>query len=184
METANTDPAATPNNQENNEQTETVTLTAEELQSKLDSEADKRAAKAVETAKAKWVEQQKTALEEAKNQGAKLAQMSAAEKAKQAEKERQEALDAREAELNKRELTANTTALLVESNLPKDLVEPLVALGDAELIKSTTETLQETLQQEVNRRVQESLQSEPPKNGSTALDGADDPFKRAEARYK
>ena len=54
-------------------------------QDQLDSEADKRAAKALETAKAKWEAEQAKALEDAKSEGARLAKMSADEKAQELE---------------------------------------------------------------------------------------------------
>ena len=138
-------------------------------QDQLDSEADKRAAKA---------------LEDAKSEGARLAKMSADEKAQELEKQRQAALDKREAELNQRELSASTKSLLVDKGLPGELADSLVALGDADKIKSAVETLGKSIQETVNKQVESKLQTDPPKNGASALDGADDPFNKIMAQYK
>ena len=153
-------------------------------QAQLDSEADKRAAKALETAKAKWQQEQAKALEEAKSEGARLAKMSADEKAQELEKQRQAALDKREAELNQRELSTSTKSLLVDKGLPGELADSLVALGDADKIKTAVETLGKSIQETVNKHVEAKLQTDPPKNGPSALDGADDPFKKIMAQYK
>ena len=168
---------------------ETKTQTTEDVpttytQAQLDSEADKRAAKALETAKAKWQTEQAKALEDAKSEGARLAKMSADEKAQELEKQRQVALDKREAELNQRELSTSTKSLLVDKGLPTDFAGSLVALGDADKIKTAVENIQKTIQETVNKQVEAKLQTDPPKNGASALDGTDDPFKKIMSQYK
>ena len=169
---------------EGQQEQEALTLTPKELQAKIDAETDRRTQKALETAKAKWQADQQKAIEEAKNQGAKLAKMSAQEKAQELEKQRQAELDKREAELNKRELTANVKSLLIEKKLPDDLTDSLVALGDADKIKSAVEILNKSIADEVNKRVNESLQTDPPKNGASALDASNDPFDKKLNMYK
>lgn len=153
-------------------------------QAQLDSEADKRAAKALETAKAKWQQEQAKALEDAKSEGARLAKMTEDEKSKEIEKQRQSELDKREAELNQRELSTSTKSLLVDKGLPGDFVGSLVALGDADKIKSAVESIQKTIQETVNKQVETKLQTDSPKNGASALDGTDDPFNKIMAQYK
>lgn len=169
------------------EEDETTEETTEETttytQAQLDSEADKRAAKAIETAKAKWQEEQAKALEDAKSEGARLAKMSADEKAQELEKQRQAELDKREAELNQRELSTSTKSLLVDKGLPTDFTDSLVSLGDADKIKTAVESIQKTIQETVNKQVEAKLQTDSPKNGSSSLDGADDPFKKIMAQY-
>lgn len=152
-------------------------------QAQLDSEADKRTAKALETAKAKWEEEQAKALEDAKSEGARLAKMTADEKAQELEKQRQAALDKREAELNQRELSTSTKSLLVDKGLPTDFTDSLVSLGDADKIKTAVESIQKTIQETVNKQVEAKLQTDSPKNGASALDGADDPFKKIMSQY-
>ena len=153
-------------------------------QAQLDSEADKRAAKALETAKSKWEAEQSKALEDAKSEGARLAKLTEDEKAQELEKQRQAVLDKREAELNQRELSTSTKSLLVDKGLPTDLAGSLVALGDADKIKMAVETLDKSIQETVNKQVESKLQTDSPKNSASALDGADDPFKKIMAQYK
>lgn len=165
--------------------TETTTQAPQTYsQSELDSAADKRAAKAVEAARAKWEAEQAKAVEAAKSEGARLAKMSADEKAQELEKQRQAALDKREAELNARELATSTKSLLSDKGLPTDLSGSLVALGDAEKIKAAVETLGSSLEKAVNERVEKQLQTTPPKNGASALGDADDPFNKIINSYK
>lgn len=162
------------------EQTDVTTFT----QSQLDSEADKRAAKAVETARTKWKADNQQALEDAKNEGTKLAKMTATEKAKAEEDARAKSLDEREAALSQKELSASTVSLLIDSDLPKDLAEPLVKLGDAKAIKAAVASFKDVIDGEVNKRVSESLQTTPPTNGASALAGASDPFQKKIQEYK
>ncbi|MEE6709404.1 DUF4355 domain-containing protein [Lacticaseibacillus paracasei] len=174
--------------QEETESTQTTETTTQApttyTQAQLDSEADKRAAKALETAKAKWEAEQAKALEDAKSEGARLAKMSADEKAQELEKQRQAALDKREAELNRRELSTSTKSLLVDKGLPTGFAESLVALGDADKIRAAVDTFQKTIRETVNKQVEAKLQTDPPKNGASALDGPDDPFKKIMSQYK
>ncbi|WP_308902603.1 DUF4355 domain-containing protein [Latilactobacillus curvatus] len=153
-------------------------------QAQLDSEADKRAAKALETAKTKWEAEKAKALEDAKSEGARLAKMTEDEKSKEIEKQRQAELDKREDELNQRELSTSTKSLLVDKGLPTDFAGSLVALGDADKIKAAVETLGKSIQETVNKQVESKLQTDPPKNGASALDGTDDPFNIIMAQYK
>ncbi|WP_333603543.1 capsid assembly scaffolding protein Gp46 family protein [Lactobacillus acetotolerans] len=164
----------------------TLTLTKEELQAKLDSEADKRAAKAIETAKAKWEADQAEVIQKAKSEGERLAQLSADEKLEAERKAKLKEFEEREAALNKRELKANTSSLLSEANLPKKLADSLVELGDADKIKETTDLLAKTIEDEVNRRVKEQLRSDPPKNNPSALGNPeeDDPFQAKIKKYQ
>lgn len=163
---------------------ESITLTPKELQAKLDSEADKRTAAALETAKAKWEAEQKQALEDAKNEGAKLAKMTATEKAEEEQKQREEAFKQREAELNKRELSYSTKDLLAEQGLPTDLADSLINLGDADAIKNAVETLKVSVDSAVKEQVEKAAQSTPPATGSSVLDNPDDPFSKIMQQYK
>ncbi|MCB7151952.1 MULTISPECIES: DUF4355 domain-containing protein [Lactiplantibacillus] len=157
---------------------EPVTLTQKELQSKLDSEADKRAAKAVETAKAKWEADNKQALEDAKNEGAKLAKMSAAEKADAEMQARVAEIEKREAALKQSELKAATKALLQDNGLPADMSDTLIGLGDAEAIKNAVETLKGSIDAQVNQRVEKIATGTKPVSGSSQLGNLNDVSKK------
>lgn len=172
---------------ENNEATETedsITLTPKELQAKLDSEADKRTATAVEKAQAKWKADQKQAIEDAKKEGAKLAKMSAEDKLAEEQKQREEAFKKREAELNKRELSYSTKDLLAKQGLPADMADSLIALGDADAIKSAVGTLKASVDSAVKEQVEKAVQSSKPKTGSSVLDDHDDPFSKIMKQYQ
>lgn len=163
---------------------EPVTLTQKELQSKLDSEADKRAAKAVETAKAKWEADKKQALEDAKNEGAKLAKMSAAEKADAEMQARVEEIEKREAALKQSELKAATKALLQDNGLPADMSDTLIGLGDAEAIKNAVTALKGSLDTQVNEKVEKLATGTKPSNSSSNLSSSNDAFNAVMAKYQ
>ena len=161
-----------------------VTLTQKELQSKLDSEADKRVTKALEKAQADFESKLQERVEAAKSEGEKLAKMTAAEKAAAAQKAKEDALAKKEAELNKRELSANVKDVLSEKGLPVSLSDSLVELGDADKINETIGVLSKSIEDEVNKRVKESLRTNPPKTGSSVLSDPNDPFAKIIAQYK
>ncbi|AUV70955.1 scaffolding protein [Lactiplantibacillus plantarum subsp. plantarum] len=163
---------------------EPVTITQKELQSKLDSEADKRAAKAVETAKAKWEADKKKALEDAKNEGAKLAKMSAAEKADAEMQARVEEIEKREAALKQSELKAATKALLQDNGLPADMSDTLIGLGDAEAIKNAVTALKGSLDTQVNEKVEKLATGTKPSNSSSNLSSSNDAFDAVMAKYQ
>lgn len=163
---------------------EPVTLTQKELQSKLDSEADKRAAKAVETAKAKWEADKKQALEDAKNEGAKLAKMSAAEKADAEMQARVKEIEKREAALKQSELKAATKALLQDNGLPADMSDTLIGLGDAEAIKNAVTALKGSLDTQVNEKVEKLATGTKPSNSSSNLSSSNDAFDAVMAKYQ
>lgn len=175
---------ADPNPDPDPEEDEPVTLTQKELQSKLDSEADKRAAKAVETAKAKWEADKKQALEDAKNEGAKLAKMSAAEKADAEMQARVEEIEKREAALKQSELKAATKALLQDNGLPADMSDTLIGLGDAEAIKNAVTALKGSLDTQVNEKVEKLATGTKPSNSSSNLSSSNDAFDAVMAKYQ
>lgn len=174
----------TTENTEATESEDSITLTQKELQAKLDSEADKRSAAAIEKAKSKWEADQKQAIEDAKNEGAKLAKMSESDKLAEEQKKREEAFKQRESELNKRELSYSTKDLLSEQGLPTDMADSLVALGDADAIKSVVETLKASVDSAVKEQVEKAAQSTPPATGSSVLGDPEDPFIKIMSQYK
>lgn len=152
-------------NQQENEETKTLT------QSELDSLMDKHAAKVLEKQKADFEKQLAEAIQQGKTEGEKLATMSAKEKAEEEAKQRLADLEAREKELNQRELTVNVSSLLKERELPTDLAESLVKLGNADEISTVVDSLQQAIQQGINDGVHERLRTDSPKNGATKISG-------------
>ncbi|MCT3050354.1 DUF4355 domain-containing protein [Leuconostoc mesenteroides] len=152
-------------NQSENEETKTLT------QSELDSLMDKHTAKVLEKQKADFEKQLAEAIQQGKTEGEKLATMSAKEKAEEESKQRLADLEAREKELNQRELTVNVSSLLKESELPTDLAESLVKLGNADEISTVVDSLQQAIQQGINDGVKDRLRQGQPKNGATKISG-------------
>lgn len=152
-------------NQQENDETKTLT------QSELDSLMDKHTAKVLEKQKADFEKQLAEAIQQGKTEGEKLATMSAKEKAEEEAKQRLADLESREKELNQRELTVNVSSLLKERELPTDLAESLVKLGNADEISTVVDSLQQAIQQGINDGVKDRLRQDPPKNDATKING-------------
>lgn len=152
-------------NQQENEETKTLT------QSELDSLMDKHTAKVLEKQKADFEKQLAEAIQQGKTEGEKLATMSAKEKAEEEAKQRLADLEAREKDLNQRELTVNVSSLLKERELPTDLAESLVKLGNADEISTVVDSLQQAIQQGINDGVKDRLRQDPLKNDATKING-------------
>lgn len=133
----------------------------------FDSEVDTRIANALATAKEKWDEEKQAEI----NQAEELAKLSAADRKKAEDEARQKALDERESALNRRELTVNVSSLLKERELPTDLAESLVKLGNADEISTVVDSLQQAIQQGINDGVKDRLRQDPPKNDATKING-------------
>lgn len=133
----------------------------------FDSEVDTRIANALATAKEKWDEEKQAEI----NQAEELAKLSAADRKKAEDEARQKALDERESALNRRELTVNVSSLLKERELPTDLAESLVKLGNADEISTVVDSLQQAIQQGINDGVKDRLRQDPPKNDATKISG-------------
>lgn len=136
-------------------------------QSELDSLMDKHAAKALEKQKADFEKKLNDALEKGKSEGERLAQMSAEQKAQEEAKQRLEELEAKERDLNQRELKVTVASTLKERELPTDLADYLVELGDADKISNVVDGLQQAVQQGINDGVKERLRQKSPQNGAT-----------------
>ena len=133
----------------------------------FDSEVDTRIANALATAKEKWDEEKQAEI----NQAEELAKLSAADRKKAEDEARQKSLDERESALNRRELTVNVSSLLKERELPTDLAESLVKLGNADEISTVVDSLQQAIQQGINDGVKDRLRQDPPKNDATKISG-------------
>lgn len=132
---------------------------------KHQSEFDKKIAKALETAKGKWETDYQTKLEEAKTEAAKLAKMTADEKAKHEEQKRLDALNQREKDITTRELKAQAYEVLAEKNLPKELIGVL-NFSDADSCNKSIEAVATAFQSAVEKAVNEKIRGkETPKGG-------------------
>lgn len=151
------------------------TYTEEELKDFAQKEADRRVTQAQEKFKKQSQDEVQKAVQEALSEAKRLEQMSDDDKQKEATDKRAKELDEREARIKKSELVASTRAVLSDNNLPSDLAESLVGLGDAEAINTTIKSLGATLKEQVSQGVKDQLKTETPKAGEGKLEP--NPFK-------
>lgn len=125
-------------------------------QSEFDSALDKHLGKALLTAKTKWEEEAQIAINEAKTEGQKMAQMTAEQQAKYEEEQRSAKLAERESEITRRELRAHSLELLAGKSLPKELVD-IVVLTDAEACTKSIAAVEQAFSSAVQKAVDERL---------------------------
>ena len=133
------------------------------------AEFDRRNNKAIKTAKANWEKEKSQAIKDAKTQAEKLADMTDEQKAAEAERQRIEALEERERELNKRELKATAIDILAEKELPIKLAEVLYYEDEnttKEHIDAVEQAFSEAVEAEVDKRLVNSVDV-PGGNGSS-----------------
>ena len=95
-------------------------------------------------------------LEEQKTEAEKLANMSEKEKKEYQERKRIEDLDAREAEITRRELTAQAKIQLADKGIPTELAE-ILNFKDADSCKKSIEVVEKAFQSAVEKAVDEKL---------------------------
>lgn len=109
-------------------------------------------------------------LEEQKTEAEKLATMSEKDKKAYQEKKRQEDLDAREAAITRRELTAQAKVQLADKGIPTELAE-ILNLTDADTCKKSIETVEKVFQSAVEKAVEERLKGKAPMKKAPASNG-------------
>lgn len=128
------------------------------------AEFDRRMSKAIDTAKAKWDKE----AEEKADEAAKLAKMTADEKAKHESAKREKALADREAAVAKRELTAEAISQLTEKGLPAELAKCL-DYSSADNCKASMEAVEKAFGAAVDAAVNERLKGSVPKFGAPSV---------------
>lgn len=139
-------------------------------QSELDSFVDKRISKSLETAKSKWETDSQAKIEAAKTEAAKMAQMTAEEKAQLEEEKKQKEEAERLADITRRELRIEAYESLAEKKLPKELIDAVVLTSAEECTKSI-EGIEKAFRAAVEIGVNERLlgsASTPPANSAGA----------------
>lgn len=126
---------------EQQEQKQERTFTREELSKILSAE------------KTKWENEQ--------NEAKKLAKMNADEKQKYQQDQREKALAEREAELLRKEMTAEAKAMLSERDLPIELVT-VVDLSSADSVKQSVTDIQKAWEKAVQKGVEERIKGNAP----------------------
>lgn len=124
-------------------------------------------AKMISAEKDKWQKEHEADVEEAKNEAAKLAKMSAKEREDAENKKKLDDIAKREANLNRRELEVATKTELVNSALPESFLDVVIG-KDAESTKENIKKVKELFDKEVQAEVTNRLKTDLPKAGSAA----------------
>lgn len=122
-------------------------------------------AKMISAEKDKWQKEHEADVEEAKNEAAKLAKMSAKEREDAENKKKLDDIAKREANLNRRELEVATKTELVNSDLPESFLDVVIG-KDAESTKENIKKVKELFDKEVQSEVTNRLKTDLPKAGS------------------
>lgn len=101
--------------------------TAEELQMLLQSEADKRVTQALKTAHGKWQQELVHKLEEEKKEAERLIRLASEQREREALESYRRELEEKERDLRKKDLELKAISLLVESRLPVEFKEFVLA---------------------------------------------------------
>lgn len=162
--------------QEIDEKTEVpATFTEKDLQSAKDSAYDK----ARNDLLAKFEEDKAKAIEKAKAEALEESKMTAEQKAQKELNDKLKTLEAREAGIKQRELTADITGQLSVAGLPVDLAESLATLGDAEKSKDFISSLQDVIQKQVNEEINKRANAGKPTGSPSALNNDNDVISQA-----
>lgn len=121
-------------------------------QSELDSFIDER----LNAEKTTWKSEAQKAIDDAKTEGQKMAQMTAEQQAKYEEEQRSTELAKRESEITRRELRAHSLELLAEKSLPKELID-IVVLTDADACSKSIDAVEKSFSSAVQKAVDERL---------------------------
>lgn len=136
----------------------------EHLKSNPDSqkELDRRITKALNTAHEKWEAEAK----QRETEAAKLAKMTADQKAEHEHQKREQELTEREAALSLREMRAEASGTLAEKGLPMTLLDCL-NYADAEKCKESIEHVEKAFRAAVQAGVEDRMRGSAPKNPGT-----------------
>lgn len=137
-------------------------------------EFDRRVTKALETAREKW-EKEAT---ERETEAAKLAKMTAEQKAEHERQKRENDLAKREADLNRRELRATAAQSLSEKGLPTALLDCL-NYQDAESCNKSIDTIETAFRAAVQRGVEERMKGTTPTATGSSEAAADAAMRKA-----
>lgn len=143
-------------------------------QAELDSALDKHTTKALATARAKWESESQQAIEAAKTEAQRLAGLTAEQKELEEQRQQEETIAKREADITRRELRAQSLEQLAEKELPKELID-VVVLTDADACIKSIEAIEKSfraaVEDGVNKRLAES--ANPPASGGAGGGGSE-----------
>lgn len=137
------------------------------------SDVDRRVQEALNTAKNKWNSELDGKLEAAKNEGARLAKLSAEERQKEADKAEREKFEQEKAEFAHKSLVAETVKQLGEKGIPVEFAE-MAAGADAKEAQANIKMLEKAWNEAVENAVTKRLSSKAPNvgtNGNVSTSG-------------
>ncbi|MGY3775806.1 DUF4355 domain-containing protein [Helcococcus sueciensis] len=146
------------NQEKETENKDVKSFTQEELDKIIKSNVDRALAKATKEAEEKQ--------EEAK----RLAKMNADEKAKYELEKKEADFARREAELNKRELTATAKDILAEKGLPHNL-HTILNYESADTVNESIKVVEKAIQKAVEKAVEDRLKGNAPKKSIGTSEG-------------
>lgn len=134
-------------------------------QSEVDSQISKAVEKALQRKQTDFEKQLEEKLAAERKSAEEYAKMTAKEKEDAEYKERLEKLDAREKEINSRELLTQIESDLKASSLPLSFAASLLNVGDNEKIKESIASIKKDFDGAVNEKVKEALRQDTPSTG-------------------
>lgn len=172
----------TSENQESEQQEEKVTYTQEEFDKQLQSEADKRVTEALKTAKAKWESDYKDKLKKEKDEAARLAKMSAEDRAKEEFEKQKQDFEAERKQFERDRLELQVKKDLNEQGLNESFSSFLIG-KDADSSLANIKSFKSAWDKALSEAVKEKLKGEPPK-ASPGQNESQDVFERLKEKYK
>lgn len=168
--------------QESEQQEEKVTYTQEEFDKQLQSEADKRVTEALKTAKAKWESDYKDKLKKEKDEAARLAKMSAEDRAKEEFEKQKQDFEAERKQFERDRLELQVKKDLNEQGLNESFSSFLIG-EDADSSLANIKAFKSAWDKALSDAVKEKLKGEPPK-ASPGQNESQDVFERLKEKYK
>lgn len=145
---------------ENTNQTQTEKTYSE---AELSAEVDRR----VQQAQKKWQADLEGRLKSERDEGARLAKLSADERAKEEQKKAQEAFEKERSQYMRERLEFETTKQLAELKLPVSFAS-LLAGADAEATKANIENFQKEWNAALQNEIEGKLKGSAPKSGAVS----------------
>ena len=142
------------------------TYTEDELKAQIQAETDRKVTKALETAKAKWLEEEQAKLKQAEE----LAKLSEKERAsKELEIQRKE-LEAERSKFERERLTLQTEKELINENMPGEFAQFVVA-ETGEQTRANINTLKASWQAAIEKAIDDKVKGRTPTGNQTPTSG-------------
>jgi hypothetical protein len=151
----------------------TKTYTEDEVKAQVQAETDRKVTKALETAKAKWLEEEQAKLKQAEE----LAKLSEKERlAKELEIQRNE-FEAEKSKFQRERLTLQTEKDLISKDMPAEFA-PFVVADTAEQTLININTLQDSWQAAIEKAIDDKVKGRTPSGNPQQQTGEVNPWKK------